>query len=250
MSSELISGEGTPEAAWGGWPGLSSLACVAPDAFVPAHSRAVVIAPHPDDEVLGAGGLLVQLAGARRRVLLIAVTDGAASHPGSTCWTPTRLTTARHYETTKALRRLGLNPMLRVRARFPDGAVSQHEAELAHFIDAYLRPGDVVFTTWRHDGHPDHEAVGRASAAAARAKGVRLVEYPIWAWHWARPGDTRVPWQRGRRVLLDRATLQRKRAAVGAFSSQLEPDSSTGRQAILARFVLKRLLRPYEVFLL
>ena len=250
MSPEPISGSGTPEAAWAGWQGLSSLACVAPEALVPAHSRAVVITPHPDDEVLGTGGLLVLLGSLRRRILLINVTDGAASHPGSTLWTPSRLATVRHYETTKALRRLGLNPLLRVRARFPDGAIAQHEAALTDFIHAYLKHDDVVLTTWRHDGHPDHEAVGRASAAAARVKGVRLVEFPIWAWHWAQPGDTRLPWRRARRVLLDRTTLARKRDAVAAFSSQLEPDLATGRQAILAPFVLDRLLRPYEVFLL
>jgi len=250
VSPVPITGEGTPAAVWAGWSGLRSISRIEAGMLVPAHNRAVVIAPHPDDEVLGTGGLLAQLAELRRRMLLIAVTDGGASHPGSSCWTPTRLATVRHYETTKALRRLGLNPVRKIRAGFPDGAVGEHEAELSRFIHAYLRQGDVVFSTWRGDGHPDHEAVGRAAAAAARSKGVRLVEFPIWAWHWAAPGDERVPWSRARKVLLERATLKRKRSAVAAFSSQLEPDLLTGEKAILAPFVLTKLLRSYEVFLL
>jgi hypothetical protein len=57
-------------------------------------------------------------------------------------------------------------------------------------------PGDLCLATWRGDGHPDHEAVGRAAARAARFVGATLWEFPVWAWHWARPGAIEVPWHR------------------------------------------------------
>lgn len=50
--------------------------------------------------------------------------------------------------------------------------------------------------------HPDDEAAGRAAAAACKATGAPLVEYPIWMWHWATPDDPAVPWHRARRVPL------------------------------------------------
>ncbi|RYF32509.1 MAG: hypothetical protein EOO26_11285, partial [Comamonadaceae bacterium] len=59
--------------------------------------RAVVVAPHPDDEVLSVGGLLAMLSnnGAARSddfvVTAITVTDGAASHTGSLEWPRSRL---------------------------------------------------------------------------------------------------------------------------------------------------------------
>ncbi|MEA3217099.1 MAG: hypothetical protein QOJ19_3255 [Acidimicrobiia bacterium] len=41
--------------------------------------RVLMISPHPDDEVLAAGGLLRQLAASGARVELAAVTDGEAA---------------------------------------------------------------------------------------------------------------------------------------------------------------------------
>ena len=49
---------------------------IAPDQVVPPGSRAVFIAPHPDDEVLGMGGLMAALARQSRELRLVAVTDG------------------------------------------------------------------------------------------------------------------------------------------------------------------------------
>ena len=40
-------------------------------------------------------------------------------------------------------------------------------------------------------------------------------------WHWARPADPRVPWQRACRVPLPAEVAARKRAAIQAFASQL-----------------------------
>jgi LmbE family N-acetylglucosaminyl deacetylase len=43
---------------------------------------------------------------------------------------------------------------------------------------------------WRHDGHPDHDAAGRAATIASAAAGAPLLQYLVWAWHWADPeGD-------------------------------------------------------------
>ena len=44
----------------------------------------VVIAAHPDDEVLGVGGTMAVLAAGGAQLRLIAVTDGEASHPAPT----------------------------------------------------------------------------------------------------------------------------------------------------------------------
>jgi hypothetical protein len=41
-------------------------------------------------------------------------------------------------------------------------------------------------------------------------------------WHWARPGDQRVPWAQAFRVPLPAVAAERKRAAIGCFASQLE----------------------------
>ena len=86
VNSRRIVGEGTPAREWMAWAGLEALPWVEPEALVPEGGRAVIVAPHPDDEVLGTGGLLARLGRLGRELRLVAVTDGTASHPSSSCW--------------------------------------------------------------------------------------------------------------------------------------------------------------------
>src|SRR5690606_13482680 len=79
---------------------------------------------------------------------------------------------------------------------------------------ALLRRGDLVLAPWEHDGHPDHDAVGRAALAATAAlPGLRLLRYPVWAWHWL-PPDASPPPFAAIRMPLPPATLARKRRAI------------------------------------
>ena len=242
-----IEGSGTPDEEWQAWPGLAELPPVSARQLVPGSARAVVVAPHPDDEILACGGLLQLLAQQGSEVLLVAVTDGDASHPGSALWPKERLKSARPDESQQAASALGIAPAW-LRLHLPDGGVTARENHLAAMLQEILRPGDTVLTTWRLDGHPDHEACGRACAMAAPACGALLVEMPVWTWHWAEPGDTRIPWQRARRLPLPDPILQRKRDALRCFASQMETDPSTGQPAIVAPHALQRLLHPYEVY--
>lgn len=279
-ADRIIAGQGTSEQAWRNWPGLMAIPEVDVTALVPTGRRAVILAPHPDDELLGAGGLIALLlasdakgslpthaSASAERVLIIAVTDGTGSHPDSPLWPPERLGRVRPEETQAALtcllstntdadtdadmpeqRRPALPPVLR--AGLPDGGVTPAEDTLFDLLIAQLRPDDVLFASWRFDGHPDHEAAGRAAARAAEATGATLIEMPIWAWHWASPGDPRLPWAQACRLPLPNAVVEAKRAAALAYPSQLTPDSSTGAAAILPPFVLARVLREFEVFFL
>jgi LmbE family N-acetylglucosaminyl deacetylase len=242
-------GNGTPETIWEAWGGFDRLPELRPDALVSPNGRALFVAPHPDDEVLGMGGLMVQLARLQRKLALVAVTDGDASHRDSDLWTPDRLRAERPIETREALQRLRAFNVEVARLRLGDGKVMQSETALRDRLSRMLRPDDVVVTTWRFDGHPDHEATGRAAAAACLTTGATLVEVPVWAWHWSSPADSRLPWSRARRLTLDSSTHARKRHAIEAFASQLEPDPSTGNKAILEPEVLAHWVRPFEVFL-
>lgn len=245
-----IEGRGTPDADWQRWTGLQQVRSISLSEMVPMNGRVLIIAPHPDDEVLGCGGLLQMLAAVNCEVTLVAVTDGAASHPGSRLWPPERLASVRPAETTEALQILNLSNINVVRAGIQDGEVKTNERPLAALIARLAQPDDVIFSTWRHDGHPDHEASYGSAVIAASQSGARLIELPIWMWHWARPGDPRIPWHRMCRVALEKNIIDRKRAAVQCYRSQLESDDSTGCGPILPTHVLERLLHPQEFFFL
>lgn len=242
--------DGTPESQWAGCRRLAAVPPIEIHDLIPTEVRVVVVAPHPDDEVLAAGGMLALAAEIGRDIALVAVTDGSASHPDSRLWSRERLAAERPRETHAALATLGVHPQTHVRLSLPDGGLAGQEAALAQRLQAVLRPRDVVFTTWQLDGHPDHEATGRATASAARQAGARCLQAPVWAWHWARPGDERLPWHRARRLRLPASVVCRKKAAVCAFISQLAPDPSTGAGPVLRTTTVDRAARSFEVFFL
>jgi LmbE family N-acetylglucosaminyl deacetylase len=182
---------------------------------------------------------------------VVAVTDGEGSHPGSRSITPARLGRVRTTEAESALCRLGLGPVDRLRLRLSDGQVSTREDELADRLTGLLDGDCLCLATWREDGHPDHEAVGRAASVAASRRGARLVEYPVWAWHWARPDDpdpAAFPWARARVHALDEVGRQAKASAIHAFVSQITPvGPDPADRAVLPDAVLQRFRRPFEV---
>lgn len=243
-----IDGLGTPESSWQAWPGLAFL-----DIFDlhPLPASAVVVAPHPDDEVLGVGGTLALLRTAGVSVCVVAVSDGEASHPHSRTVTPSQLAEIRRAEQSLALARLGLGRCAVHRCGLPDGQLDRHEGDLADTLTRLLDEHTWCLTTWARDGHPDHEATGRSAATAAGRTGARLLSFPVWTWHWAQPADPCVPWSTARRVPLPPMIAHAKRHAVHAYASQIEPLSAQpGDEAILASHVLARLTRDYEVILL
>lgn len=245
-ADRAIQGLGTTEAEWLGWEYLHRLPALTPAELVPRGARAVIVAPHPDDEILAVGGLLSRLARVGTPVMIVAVTDGTASHVGSTEWPVERLARERPRESRLALARIGIQSEL-VRMELPDGRIAELRDLLTERLAPMLKAGDVVFTTWRGDGHPDHEATGAACALAALRAGAYLVEVPVWAWHWAHPSDTRLPWCRARRIVLDADDVRRKCDAVQAFTSQLFSDPSTGAGPILRSTTVERASRPFEV---
>lgn len=197
MSQNLIqAAQGTPWSAWQHSAQLARASWMLPEQLCPPGRRLVLLAPHPDDEILMAGGLLASFQGREQDVLLVSATNGEGSHPHSSQWPERRLRHQRPLESRHALQLLGLdlNRLDWRRLNLKDGALPHDEAFLVNHLNQLLKPGDLLLTTWRGDGHCDHEAAGRACAQAAQARRVQLAEAPVWAWHWASPDDPRLPW--------------------------------------------------------
>ncbi len=185
-----IDAPGTAEEEWRSWRLLDEL----PVLDIGGWSSVVVVAAHPDDEVLGVGGLLAMLAAARTRLRLVAITDGEASHPGMDRATAGQLAERRAAETSMALGRLGAAAEI-VRLGIPDTGVSRREPEVREALRELVSGFRLCLAPWDGDMHADHEAAGRAARGACAAAGTGLLSYPIWTWHWAHPGDSRVPWR-------------------------------------------------------
>ena len=238
---------GTDEGLWHDWAAPLSWPRLTAAEVAPQDAVVVVLAAHPDDEVLGVGGLLALLARCGREVRLVWATDGEASHPGSRAPLVGRLPEVRRDESAEAARRLGLGGAPRTHLGLPDGGLAERVEEIAGHLAPLVPEGAVLLAPWAGDGHPDHEACGRA---AGRVPAGRLLEYPVWAWHWATPEDPRVPWGLARRVDLDADARDRKSAAVAAFGSQVAPIGPAPEDGpVLPEPVLAHFRRPYEVLL-
>lgn len=236
-ASNPIDAPGTDEDTWRAWTRLEHL----PAVDISAWRSAVVIAAHPDDEVLGAGGTTCLLAAAGSRLRLVSVTDGEASHPGIA--EPQVLAQRRLRETAAALRMLGAHAAEVVRLRLPDTGLVGRESEIIALLRNHAAGFDVVLAPWDKDVHADHEAVGRAARVASQ----RTLFYPVWMWHWAFPGDPRVPWDRAVQVPLTPWVAGLKRRAIGCFASQLE-DRPAGAGPVLAPGTMAHFTRAQEVF--
>lgn len=238
-------GSGTPAAAW-----RSTFSDRPPGPLVlPGSGHAIVVAAHPDDETLGAGGLLTVLGRSGWRVDVVCATRGERSHPDSTNVSRQELAARRTAELTAAVR--GLAPAARlVHLDLPDGDLAGREADLcAALVELVDRsdPPALIGSPWRYDGDPDHEALGRAAATVAARTDSRLLEFPIWFWHWAQPEEFDA--QHARLLILDDDTIARKARAIDCHQSQLAPLSdSPAEQPVLLPGFLEHFRQPWELF--
>lgn len=213
-------------------------------------TRLVVVAAHPDDESLGAGGLIAQAHDAGCAVYVVLLTAGEASHPDSPSLSRRELSGRRLAEAEAALAVLAPGAPL-VFLGATDGEVGKIEAEVTTSLVELVGDGrrTLLVAPWIHDGHPDHEAAGRAASAAARRTGAVLAQYPIWMWHHLSPDAA--PWQQMRRIDLDGDLVERKRRAIQAHASQVRPLSDrVGDEVLLSADLLAHFTSPVEHYVM
>ena len=216
----------------------------------------LILAPHPDDESLGCGGLIAACVAAGRIPLVVILTDGAGSHPNSRTFPPDRLRAVRGQEVRDAVACVGLPPGRVVLLGEPDTA-APHDgpgfdavvARLARLIDREAAC-TAILAPWRHDPHCDHEAASLAAVAVADAMGIQHVAYPVWGW--MLPADKPIadPLPTGWRLDIS-GYLPAKRRAIEAHRSQygqLITDDDAGFQ--LPQALLSVFDSPFETFLI
>jgi LmbE family N-acetylglucosaminyl deacetylase/SAM-dependent methyltransferase len=235
---------GTPEYIWElAWPST------APTLAAPLPTdRLLVVVAHPDDETLGAGGLIASAAAAGTPVTIVIASDGEASHPDSSTYTPAQLGEIRRAEVTHAVSLLNADAEVKFLG-LPDSELAAHVDEITDRISGYSAEASVVVTTWVGDRHPDHIACAEVGVRLAQTRRIPHWQFPIWLWHWGTPESRELSAQPLRRLCLDEAAIAAKRNALKAHESQRTPLSSApGDEAILSASMLEHFDRGYEVF--
>ncbi|HZI84664.1 MAG TPA: PIG-L family deacetylase [Casimicrobiaceae bacterium] len=227
-----FAGHGRPEFAWRHWPGFNTLAVIAPEILVPEGYRAVIVAPRADDETLGLSGLISRLITVSRPILLVAATDRVPNGAATSRWRPQHKASEWLPEPLRALRGFSGARSTVLRTGLQEGELPSVEDDLEWRLRGLILPSDIVFASWRYDGHPDYEATGRVAARACAALFAPLVEVPVWTWLWSVPGDRRIPWLRVRRIFLDRAAIGRQRRALADYRSRTRGDERAMRVSL------------------
>ena len=243
----LIQNAGTPDSAWLPWLAGRHMRCVPISELCADACRMVVVAPHPDDEVLACGGLLAMRAERGLQSMVIAVTDGEASHGTSDAEASKNLGAQRAEESYAGLAILGVPSACVVRLGIADGRAAHCVDDIAYKLQTLLKPSDVLVTTRCLDGHPDHEAVAEAAKRASDAVGCRLLQAPVWMWHWAEPHDARVPWGAMVAFELPDHAIAAKQRALGCHASQLAARAH-GTGPVLMPSIVERAARAQEYF--
>ncbi|KMS56574.1 GlcNAc-PI de-N-acetylase [Novosphingobium barchaimii LL02] len=199
------------------------------------HLRWLVLAPHPDDETLGAGALIAQAAAYGRLAGVVYLTDGSGSH-GDDCPPACNLVSMRKREAAHAMFRLtGSRSCGPVHLGWKDAAPAAPETTA--FLATTRKVAalcnrlkvDAIAVTALHEPHCDHVAAAMlAYAVHAMAKrSILVAEYVVWA---------AAPERRTCRVLRTETMLPgTRRHALRAHRSQLTASYGPGFRLAIAQ---------------
>lgn len=202
-------------------------------------TRALVLAPHPDDETLGAGGLIARVVADGGSVAVALISDGEQGQRPELI-TQVELATTRRAEFVAACAALGVDrdymtllgiPDLEIGGHFT--SVSEQLAQLAEDFEPNL-----LLAPSGHDPHPDHRAVSQIARSISRLFGIPLLEYPIWSW-------TRWPWlDRASEPSLRDAILELARAARPRGMVRVDSSAFRTQKAVALNHYRSQLVRP------
>jgi LmbE family N-acetylglucosaminyl deacetylase len=231
--------------------------------------RALVLAPHPDDETIGPGATIARKRSAGTDVRVLVATDGRHSHR-SDLMSADELARVRAGEFEEACDRLGVAPDQRLHLGFEEGTLGRRLPELVALLREHVADfaPDEVLVTSGLDWHEDHRMLSRAvqQVVAGPGDAPQVREYPVWAWvdgPWSnRPGRGAVrsavdlvaePWgtwrSSGATHVMSGPHLERKRAALQAYRSQLTRLTGEAGWATFDERFLRLVLGDREIFL-
>ena len=149
-------------------------------------TRWLVLAPHADDETIGAGALIAETAAKRRLAGVVFVTDGSASHGSNG---PRDLAALRRFEARAALRLLAPQAPHPVFLNWPDARPPSPGAPIwadaVRLLGALCRSRsvDAIATTSALDPHCDHQAASALAreVALTAMRRIDVFDYVVWA---------------------------------------------------------------------
>lgn len=183
--------------------------------------RVLIIAPHPDDEVIGCGGLIARLVGEGRTPHIIIMTGGEGSHRSCCLTSDNDIKTARRRLTRNALNILGVKEEYIHELDFPDGGISatHPEADKLSRLISEISP-DMIFVPHWGEGWPDH--INTAEIVKNMVSDdIKIYEYCVWMWYYNVWRG--LNWKNAFRLTMSSEEHRLKLAAMEAYIKPLAP---------------------------
>lgn len=189
------------------------------------NQKVLIIAAHPDDEVLGAGGTIAKYAANGAEVRLLIVTDGSTAQYRADA-NLARILVEKKQETQRAAEILGIRQVLY--GGLPDMKLDmtahiQVNQVIEQVLDDF-RP-EVVFTQFYGDVNLDHQCVHRSTLVACRPVEGQCVKevysyYVPSATDWNAPTSANV-FLPNVFVDISGSYAEKKYAAMGCYATEL-----------------------------
>lgn len=145
----------------------------------------IVFAPHPDDETLGCGGTIAELASRGNNVNIVFLTDGTSSH--TKFISRQELKSIRIKEAEKAAYEFGIKSENLHFLEITDGNLDKQYKKTVSLIAETLKNNkpDIIFVTSGKEFPDDHFFTNKSVLEAVSKSSISpdIYEYLIWYWH-------------------------------------------------------------------
>lgn len=182
----------------------------------------VLLAPHPDDEIIGCGGLLSRLIaqGQGKDVSVIVLSNGAESHCGCCNTSKEEIVAARRQLSKDAAKIIGL-PLENVHSlNFFDGGINEQHPEMEQLkiLIAEIKP-DVILVPHSGEGWSDHLATREIGLQIA-PQNASVYEYCVWFWFY---NSWNIAWNKAAVVRMNKVEHETKLRAINAYTLPTAP---------------------------
>lgn len=205
----------------------------------------LILAPHPDDEVFGCGGLIVRLVNEGTIPHVIVLTGGGGSHRGCCSTLEVDIISARRELTHKAMAILGLPKSNLHELDFTDGHISHgnpDEQLKLKLLIGEINP-DVILVLHHGEGWPDHISA-RDLGFELADKHTAVYEYCVWMWYYHQKN---LDWKNAYVLKMTEAEHKKKLEAIKTYHSALAPCGKPW-VGVLPELFVKANSRDMELF--
>lgn len=202
----------------------------------------VIIAPHPDDEIMGCGGLIQRLTSQGKEIHVVIMTGGEGSHKGCCHISPEQLSSKRRKLAEYIDSGLGIKHIHFL--HYPDGGISQqhHETNVLQSLLDQVHPSCAFVPHWG-EGWPDHVHAAEIVKSLLPSQ-VEIYEYCVWLWYY---NVWRLDWKHARVLRMSPQEHQKKKQAINDY---VTPKAPCGKpwSGVLPKLLLHAVSSQNELF--